>query len=100
MLRQTTGAHSQVKVHVARGQSKTNSLYKHAAEFQVAADVFTDCIISLCSDKAITNYIHILRAGHLKEMMETHGYLAYLSNGAPENPLMPIDPKPRPTAAF
>ena len=45
--------------------------------------MFTDCIISLCSDKAITNYIHILRAGHLKEMMETHGYLAYLSNGAP-----------------
>ena len=30
----------------------------------------------------ITNYIHIMRAGHLKEMMELHVYLAYLANDA------------------
>ena len=36
--------------------------------------------MQLCKDKVITNYLHLLRAGHLKEMMEMHGYLAYLAN--------------------
>ena len=57
----------------------------HAEEFQRAADEFTNCIIRVCGgDKVITNYIHLLRAGHLKEMMELHGYLAYLANDAVE----------------
>ena len=41
-------------------------------------------IVSLCMDKVITNYIHIIRAGHLREMMEMHGYLSYLANDGVE----------------
>ena len=58
----------------------------HASEFQVAADDFTSFLIKVCpsKDAVITNYIHIIRAGHLKEMMEMHGYLSYLANDGVE----------------
>ena len=56
-----------------------------ADRLQYHADRCTDALIFLCGSRVITNFFYTLRAGHFREMMINHGYLAYLSNDAVEH---------------
>ena len=60
------------------------ALKTDADTLQMHGDLMCSALVELCSDKVITNYVHTLQAGHFREMMLLHGYLAYYSNDAVE----------------
>ena len=59
-------------------------LARDADALQLHADKSTNALVFLLTDTVITNYFHVMRAGHLRDMMLLHGYLAYTSNDAVE----------------
>ena len=68
-----------VRIHSLNGSFPDTTATLFDGDGKIGYDEFVDALVEMYSSAVVTNYIHMLRAGHFRDVMMRWGYLSYLS---------------------